>query len=61
MRQSRWRTWLRVHTPTTLYRRGLVIPKVADCGHHEWYNRDDRTEGCYHCEAKRPRTSATGG
>jgi hypothetical protein len=55
MRRGRWRTWLRVHTPTALYDRGLVIPKVRDCGHHEWYRQDEGTEACYHCRATRVR------
>lgn len=37
-----------------LYDRGLVIPKVADCGAHEWYNARDGVAGCYHCRVIRP-------
>jgi len=58
IRHARWRTWLRVHTPNTLhYRLGLVVPKVRDCGAHEWYNADNIVERCYHCSAERVRNS----
>jgi hypothetical protein len=53
IRHSRWRTWLRGHTPN--YRVGFVIPKAQDCGDHEWYNADNQVEHCYHCQAERPR------
>ena len=56
MRHSRWRTWLRAHTPTRLYDLGLVVPKARDCSDHDWYNVDGLTEACYHCLAARPRT-----
>lgn len=55
-RHSRWRTWMRAHTPDWLYDRGLVVPKAQDCGAHQWHNRDDVGDACYHCEATRPRT-----
>jgi len=56
LRHSRWRTWLRGHTPDLLfYRLDLAVPKARDCGDHEWYNADDVVERCYHCEAERPR------
>ena len=58
VRNSRWRTWIRGNTPDRLYDRGFVVPKVRDCGKHEWYNSDDRVEHCYHCEAERPRQPA---
>lgn len=56
IRNARWRTWVRGRTPSVLYYRvGLRVPKVRDCGHHEWYNADNVNERCYHCEAERPR------
>ena len=58
LRHSRWRTWLRGNTPNFLfYRLGVVVPKARDCGDHEWYNSDNVVEHCYHCVAKRPRSS----
>jgi hypothetical protein len=60
LRHSRWRTWLRGNTPDRLYDHGLVVPKARDCGDHEWYNHDNVTEHCYHCEAERSKTAATG-
>jgi hypothetical protein len=43
----RFRTWLRGNLPYALSDR---IPKGAeDCGDHDWYLRDARTEACYHC------------
>jgi len=59
LRNSRWRTWLRVRTPDVLYYRlGLVIPKAVDCGAHDWHNNADGTDACYHCQAIRPTTTA---
>ena len=47
---------MRVNTPNVLYYRlGLSVPKVRDCGRHEWYNAGTVNERCYHCEAERPR------
>jgi hypothetical protein len=35
-----------------------VAPKGKDCaqvgGEHWWYNRDNATSGCYHCDVVRP-------
>lgn len=54
IRNSRWRTWLRAHTPTVLYNRlGLVVPKAKDCGNHDWHFRGGAVDACYHCEAIR--------
>jgi hypothetical protein len=59
LRHSRWRTWLRVHTPNFIYYRlGVAVSKARDCGDHEWYNADGVIEHCYHCEAERRRKSA---
>jgi hypothetical protein len=53
-RNSRWRTWLRVHTPNVLYFRvGLVVPRARDCGDHDWHNEGDERDACYHCEVTR--------
>jgi hypothetical protein len=44
----RWRTWMRGHMPwafVDLFPKGL-----RDCGQHHWFNIDDVTDGCYHCE-----------
>jgi hypothetical protein len=55
VRNARWRTWLRVHTPNVLdYRLGLVVPKARDCGNHEWHNGGNGSDVCYHCEVTRP-------
>lgn len=53
MFRSRWRTWLRVHTPTRLYDRGLVEPKAGNCGDHHWYASTESVDACYHCLATR--------
>ncbi len=59
VRHSRWRAWIRSHTPDVLYYRiGLQVPKAQDCGRHEWYTSDDVVERCYHCLAKRPRSAS---
>jgi hypothetical protein len=34
-------------TPDFLYQRGLVFPKVADCGDHDWYTSTAELERCY--------------
>lgn len=53
-RKSRWRTWLRAHTPNVLYHRfGLVVPRARDCGDHDWHNRGDGIDACYHCDVTR--------
>jgi hypothetical protein len=60
MFRARWRKWLRERTPTVLYERfGLVVPKVPDCGNHEWHHSQHGWDACYHCRATRPRP--TGG
>jgi len=62
VRNARWRTWLRVHTPNVLYYRlGLVVPKARDCGRHEWHNNGDGLDGCYHCDVTRPTPSTPSG
>jgi hypothetical protein len=52
----RKRTWWRSHLPWFLIDLG-VAAKGKDCeaadGHHEWYNVDGKTSGCYHCEVTR--------
>ena len=59
LRHARWRAWLRAHTPNLLYYRlGLVVPKVRDCGDHEWHNKDAILDSCYHCEQTRPHDAA---
>ena len=35
------------------YDRGMVIPKVADCGDHEWYSSTAELDACYHCRVMR--------
>jgi hypothetical protein len=60
IRNARWRTWLRVRTPGVLYHRfGLIVPKAADCGRHEWHNQDAPVDACYHCRQTRPRPQVT--
>jgi len=50
----RWRTNLRILLPGSL---GWLAPKGADCeavgAVHEWYNIDNESSGCYHCEEER--------
>jgi hypothetical protein len=54
VRNARWRTWLRAHTPKVFYYRlGLVVPKARDCGNHEWHNNGYGIDACYHCEGIR--------
>ena len=52
----RWRTWIRSHLPWFLINLGFAA-KAKDCeaigAEHRWYNRDDTTSGCYHCEIVR--------
>ena len=51
-----WRTWLRTRLPWFLIDLG-VAAKGADCeavgASHHWYNRDDSSSGCYHCDIVR--------
>jgi hypothetical protein len=53
----RWRTWIRTHLPWFLIDLGIAR-KGHDCeavsGWHHWYNIDDTSSGCYHCEVVRP-------
>jgi hypothetical protein len=44
---------MRERTPRFLYDRGLVVPKVRDCGNHEWYLSAAQREACYHCQVTR--------
>jgi hypothetical protein len=45
LRNSRWRAWLRVHTP-------LSVPKAKDCGAHDWRNGGQGLDFCLHCEVR---------
>lgn len=51
------RTWLRTILPWSLIGLGLAS-KGKDCelvgGQHEWYNIDNESSGCYHCETVKP-------
>jgi len=53
----KWRTWIRTHLPWPLIDLGFAR-KGRDCeaagGRHHWYNSDEKTSGCYHCEIVRP-------
>jgi hypothetical protein len=53
----RWRTWIRSHLSWFLIDFGIAR-KGHDCeavgGWHHWYNVDDSSSGCYHCEVVRP-------
>ena len=53
----RWRTWIRGNLPYWMIRLGIAH-KGEDCeaagGWHRWYNEDDKSSGCYHCEVGRP-------
>jgi hypothetical protein len=40
---------VRERTPCFLFDHGLVIPKVKDCGDHEWYKATAERDACYHC------------
>ena len=47
----RWRTQLRVVLPARLGRR---MPRGShDCGNHEWYGQDGKSDLCHHCVATR--------
>jgi hypothetical protein len=50
----RWRTNLRILLPPPLY---WLAAKGKDCetvgGTREWYNCDNQTSACYHCEVQR--------
>jgi len=52
----RWRTWIRAHLPSFLIDLGIAR-KGHDCeavgGWHHWYNIDNKSSGCYHCEVVR--------
>ena len=52
----RLRTSIRRHLPWFLIDLGIA-KKGKDCeakgGRHEWYNRDGKSSGCYHCEVVR--------
>jgi hypothetical protein len=49
----RTRTAIRGRLPWFLINLGFA-KKGKDCeasgGHHEWYNRDGESRGCYHCK-----------
>lgn len=51
-----WRTWLRQRLPWFLIDLGLAA-KGRDCesvkAEHSWYNIDNLSSGCYHCEVRR--------
>jgi hypothetical protein len=53
MLRARWRRWIRERTPNFLHDRGLAVPKVVDCGDHEWYRSTDELQACYHCDVTR--------
>jgi hypothetical protein len=54
VRHSRWRGWLRVHTPDLLFHRlGFIMPKARDCGDHDWYKHGRGIDACYHCRVTR--------
>lgn len=46
-RRYRLRTWLREHLPEPFA--PLFPPGSRDCGDHEWFRADDRTDRCWHC------------
>ncbi len=52
----RWRTWIRQYLPWFLIDLGLA-DKGDDCesvgAAHSWYNIDNETSGCYHCNVTR--------
>lgn len=52
----RWRTWIRTHLPWFLIDLGIAR-KAPDCeaieGWHHWYNINDKSSGCYHCDVVR--------
>lgn len=49
------RTWLRSVAP---YAASGLFPKGRDCeargSAHRWYNIDERSSGCYHCQVVQP-------
>lgn len=51
-----WRTWLRKRLPWFLINLG-VAAKGENCesvgASHYWYNKDNVSSGCYHCEVVR--------
>ena len=51
----RWRTNLRILLPALF---GRFLKKGADCetlgAAHDWYNKDNETSACYHCQVERP-------
>ena len=53
----RWRTWVRARLPWFLINLG-VAAKGKDCesvgAEHWWYNGDNKSSACYHCEVVRP-------
>jgi hypothetical protein len=57
-----WRTWLRVHLPSPLWR---LVPKGRDCqkagSRHLWYKSDDVSSACYHCVAVKSGGPSEGG
>jgi hypothetical protein len=59
MFRARWRRWVRERTPNVLYDRGFVVPKVRDCGDHEWYRSTPEVDACYHCQVSRDMVEAT--
>ena len=52
----RWRTWIRSKLPWFLINVGIAA-KAEDCervgAEHWWYNRDNESSACYHCEVIR--------
>jgi hypothetical protein len=53
MFRARWRRWIRERTPKFLYDQGVVVPKVSDCGDHDWYRATAERDACYHCQVTR--------
>jgi hypothetical protein len=52
----RFRTWVRQYLPQAALNAGIA-QKAANCetvgAAHWWYNKDDVSSGCYHCEVVR--------
>ena len=52
----RFRTWVRAYLPYFLIDWGVAC-KGEDCEKvartHSWYNIDNKSSGCYHCEIVR--------
>jgi hypothetical protein len=50
----RWRTNLRILLPRPLC---WIVKKGKNCEEmgeeHDWYNIDNETSGCYHCQEER--------